>query len=171
MSVIDSRTFKTACAGLVAAALLATVAPAANAAEHTTTGEPGASGEGFAVNLAEWGYTYDEAVEAFKDSDVVQVVWGELPPAGDGRIQKRGVSFGWYVYVTLSQSQARAILFGSAATAAGIIGVITGGIGGAVAAGVYSYIASLGSDSLNKCKKVEIRFTYAGRLAGGKCIK
>ncbi|GAA2469505.1 hypothetical protein GCM10010388_72540 [Streptomyces mauvecolor] len=68
----------------------------------------GGSGEGFAVNLAEWGYTDEEAVEAFKDSDIVQVVWGELPPVGDGRIQKRGVSFGWYVYVTLSQSQARA---------------------------------------------------------------
>ncbi|MYV89958.1 hypothetical protein [Streptomyces sp. SID1034] len=171
MSVIASRTFRAACASLVAAALIATVAPAANAAQSTTAAEPTGSSEGLAVNLAAWGYTYEEAVEAFKDSDVVQVVWGELPPAGDGRIQKRGVSFGWYVYVTLSQSQARAIMFGSAATAAGIIGVITGGISGAVAAGVYSYIASLGSDNLNKCKKVEIRFIYAGKAAGGKCIK
>ncbi|MEU2956588.1 hypothetical protein [Streptomyces xanthochromogenes] len=170
MSITEARTFKAACASIVAAALIAAAAPAANAAQTQQPQAPGSS-EGIAINLAEWSYTYDEAIEAFKDSNAARVVWGELPPAGDGRIQKRGVSFGWYVYVTLGQSQARAILFGSAATAAGIIGVITGGIGGAVAAGVYSYIASLGSDNLSKCKKVEIRFTYTGKAAGGKCIK
>ncbi|KOU33627.1 hypothetical protein [Streptomyces sp. WM6378] len=60
---------------------------------------------------------------------------------------------------------------GSEPTAGSPAAGITGGIGGAVAAGVYSYIASLGSDNLNKVKKVEIRFTYAGKAAGGKCIK
>ncbi|MDQ8705518.1 hypothetical protein RCO28_23905 [Streptomyces sp. LHD-70] len=129
-----------------------------------------AAGDGGAyVDLAAQGYTYEEAVEAFKDSDVVEVVRGDLPGDEESPVL-RGVSFGWYVYVKLSKSQAKAINAGSAATAAGIIGVITGGIGAAVAAGVYSYMVSLGNEGIDKCKKgVEMKFSYTGRPKGVKC--
>lgn len=130
----------------------------------TATDEGGAY-----LDIASQGYTYEEAVEAFKDSDVVKVVRGDLPGGEHSRV-KRGVSLGWYVYVKLSKSQAKAINAGSAATAAGLIGAITGGIGGAVAAGVYAYMVTLGNEGIDKCKKgVEMKFTYLGKAAGVKC--
>lgn len=176
MSILQSGLFKTACSTLLAGALVAAVAPAAGATEASATpAESTAISEdqgGAYVDLASAGYTYEEAVAAFKGSDVVKVIRGEIPGEATGGVQARGVSLGWYVYVRVSQSQARAILYGSAATAAGIIGAITGGIGAAVAAGVYSYVSSLGSDGLAKCKKgVEFRFSYLGKLKGTKCLK
>ncbi|MFJ8586208.1 hypothetical protein ACIRD2_16365 [Streptomyces sp. NPDC093595] len=178
MSISNSRTFKTACALLLAGASLATIAPTASAAERpaerpaqvvvATDSQGGAF-----LDLASQGYTYEEAVEAFKNSTVVTVVRGDIPDEDQGEGPKkvaRGVSLGWYVYVKLSKSQATAINYGSAATAAGIIGAITGGIGGAVAAGVYTYMATLGAEGIAKCKHgVEMKFTYTGKARGVKC--
>ncbi|MWA14920.1 hypothetical protein [Streptomyces sp. BA2] len=122
------------------------------------------------MDLASQGYTYEEAVEAFKDSPVVTVVRGEIPEGKPSEVRPRGVSLGWYVYVKLNKSQARAVNAGSAATAAGLIGAITGGIGGAVAAGVYASVVSMGADKINKCKKgVEFKFTYLAKFKGAKC--
>ncbi|MFF9866329.1 hypothetical protein ACF1G0_13005 [Streptomyces sp. NPDC013953] len=177
MSISTSRTFKSACALLVAGATLATVAPAASAAQQPVTRPAAvvatdAQGGAF-LDLASQGYTYEEAVAAFKNSDVVTVVRGDIPAEDQGEGPKkvaRGVSLGWYVYVKLSKSQATAINYGSAATAAGIIGAITGGIGGAVAAGVYSYIATLGAEGIAKCKNgIEMKFTYTAKARGVKC--
>ncbi|MFJ6945254.1 hypothetical protein ACISU4_11500 [Streptomyces wuyuanensis] len=172
-----SRTFKSACALLLAGATLATIAPTASAAEQPAQRPAKVvatdSRGGAFLDLASQGYTYEEAVEAFKDSDVVTVVRGEIPAEDQAEGPKRvarGVTLGWYVYVKLSKSQATAINYGSAATAAGIIGAITGGIGGAVAAGVYTYIATLGAEGIAKCKKgVEMKFSYTGRARGVKC--
>ncbi|RFU87498.1 hypothetical protein DY218_06705 [Streptomyces triticagri] len=170
MSIHQSRLFKATCSTLLAGALLAAVAPTAGATTGAGTTRNAAAADGAYIDLASEGYTYEEAVEAFKDSDAVQVVKGDIPD--EAGPSTRGVTLGWYVYVRISQKQARAIMFGSAATAAGIIGTITGGIGGAVAAGVYSYVASLGSDNLAKCKKgVEMRFSYLAKFKGAKCLK
>ncbi|MFI8354095.1 hypothetical protein [Streptomyces cyaneofuscatus] len=167
MTLTKSRIFQATCSAVLAGALLAMTAPAATA---SPVGDVGAY-----LNPAAQGYTYEEAVEAFKDSEIVTVVRGDIDDDTPGEggtpgITPRGVSFGWYVYVKMSKSQAKAINAGSAATAAGIIGTITGGIGGAVAAGAYAYIVSLGNEGIDKCKKgVELKFTYTGRAKGGKC--
>ncbi|MEV7547708.1 hypothetical protein [Streptomyces sp. NPDC089915] len=175
-----SRTFRTACATVLATALLVAVAPVASAnggpaaaAEPANAAEVvNVDGGGAYLDLASAGYTYEEAVEAFKDSDVVTVVRGDLPRENGEAPSRvaRGVSLGWYVYVKLSKSQAKAVNAGSAATAAGLIGVITGGIGAAVAAGVYAYMVSLGNEGIDRCKNgVEMKFTYTGKSAGVKC--
>ncbi|MFF8832146.1 hypothetical protein [Streptomyces sp. NPDC015131] len=177
MSISTSRTFTTTCALLLAGATLATIAPTASAmerpAERPAQVVATDSQGGAFLDLASQGYTYEEAVEAFKNSTVVTVVRGDIPDESQGEGPKkvaRGVSLGWYVYVKLSKSQATAINYGSAATAAGIIGAITGGIGGAVAAGVYTYIATLGAEGIAKCKHgVEMKFTYTGKARGAKC--
>ncbi|MFC8273150.1 hypothetical protein ACFUJR_11570 [Streptomyces sp. NPDC057271] len=175
MFTVKSRAIKSTCALALTLATLSAVAPAASATQQSAA-RPAAvvstDGQGGAyLDLASQGYTYEEAVEAFKDSDVVQVVRGDIPPEDGGPTRvKRGVTLGWYVYVKLSKSQATAINYGSAATAAGIIGAITGGIGGAVAAGVYTYIATLGAEGIAKCKNgVELKFSYTGKPRGGKC--
>ncbi|MFZ4268632.1 hypothetical protein [Streptomyces arboris] len=180
MTLTKSRIFQATCSAVLAGALLAMTAPAATALPvdsrdtRTATGTP-AGDVGAYLDPASQGYTYEEAVEAFKDSEIVTVVRGDIDEDawGEGdtpRITPRGVSFGWYVYVKMSKSQAKAINAGSAATAAGIIGAITGGIGGAVAAGAYAYIVSLGNEGIDKCKKgVELKFSYTGRAKGGKC--
>lgn len=180
MALTKSRIFQATCSAVLAGALLTMTAPAATASSvDARDGRPAAEAPtgdfGAYLDLASQGYTYEEAIEAFKDSEIVTVVRGDIdddtPGEGDTpRITPRGVSFGWYVYVKMSKSQAKAINAGSAATAAGIIGTITGGIGGAVAAGAYAYIVSLGNEGIDKCKKgVELKFTYTGRAKGGKC--
>lgn len=169
-----SAMYKATCSTVLAGALLVGVAPAASATPTESRNiKPAAiasvDGDGAYLDLASQGYTYEEAVEAFKDSSVVTVVRGEIP---EGRMSaaKPGVSLGWYVYVKLSKSQARAVNAGSAATAAGLIGAITGGIGAAVAAGVYAAVVSMGNDKINKCKKgVEFKFTYLAKFKGVKC--
>lgn len=174
MSTVTSRALQATCTFLLAGAVLATVAPSASASAPAAAERPAPAVSiqgGAFVDLASQGYTYEEAVEAFKDSDMVQVIPGDLPAEDGGPTRvKRGVSFGYYVYVKLSKSQATAINYGSAATAAGLIGAITGGIGGAVAAGVYTYIATLGAEGIAKCKTgVEIKFSYTGQGRGAKC--
>ncbi|MFD0375049.1 hypothetical protein [Streptomyces sp. NPDC127112] len=174
-----NRTFRTACATVLTTALLAAAAPAASAAGGSFAAQPAnaakvvtADGGGAYLDLASAGYTYEEALEAFKDSDVVTVVRGDLRREGGEAPSRvaRGVSLGWYVYVKLSKSQAKAVNAGSAATAAGLIGVVTGGIGAAVAAGVYAYMVSLGNEGIDRCKNgVEMKFTYTGKAAGVKC--
>lgn len=175
MFTSKSRTLKSACALLLAGATLAAVAPTASAAEQPVERPAQVvatdSQIGAILDLAPQGYTYEEAVEAFKNSDVVEVVQGDIPAEDGGPTRvKRGVTLGWYIYVKLSKSQATAVNYGSAATAAGLIGAITGGIGGAVAAGVYAYIATLGAENIAKCKHgVEMKFNYAGKSRGVKC--
>ncbi|MFG3309653.1 hypothetical protein [Streptomyces wuyuanensis] len=177
MFISNSRTFQSACALLLAGVTVAAVAPTASAAQQPVQRPAKVvsvdSQGGAFLDLASQGYTYEEAVEAFRNSDTVTVVRGNIPSDDDegGKRVARGVTLGWYVYVRLSKSQATAINYGSAATAAGIIGVITGGIGGAVAAGVYTYIATLGAEGIAKCKKgVEMKFSYTGKARGVKCF-
>ncbi|MFD6432463.1 hypothetical protein [Streptomyces venezuelae] len=173
--MIKSRTFKVTCSAVLAGALLTAVAPAASASpagqrDIKPAAVAAVDDGGAYLDLASQGYTYEEAVEAFKDSPVVTVVRGEVPEGDTNEVMPRGVSLGWYVYVKLNKSQAKAVNAGSAATAAGLIGAITGGIGGAVAAGVYAAVVSMGNEKIDKCKKgVEFKFTYLAKFKGAKC--
>ncbi|MEJ8632344.1 hypothetical protein [Streptomyces sp. MS2.AVA.5] len=116
------------------------------------------------------GYTYEQAVEAFKDSKVIQVSRGEIPNASDKRV-RRSTEDGWYVTVNLSEKEVRAIIWGGIGAAASALGVasvsagtaiggpagaVAGALGASVAGGVASALASYLSDSVT-CKHYEIK--------------
>ncbi len=121
--------------------------------------------------LHELGYSDDEIEAAVAGSPYVSIE--EEPGAETGR-HARGVTFGKYIYVRVSQAQAKAIAGSSAVAAVGIRGLATGGVGGVVAATFYTYVASMNDSALSKCRRWEFRLTYPAlgpsRVVSARCI-
>ncbi|MEK2495567.1 hypothetical protein WN990_39120 [Kitasatospora purpeofusca] len=127
------------------------------------------SGASLSLNgsaLEAQGYTFEQVAAELADNPNVRV---ERTSQASGEKQSRGVSIGWNIYVTLSQTQARAILYASSAAAAGIIGLATGGVGGVVAGVIYAYIGSIGSDGLNQCARWKFTISLTGKLKSARC--
>lgn len=132
---------------------------------------------GIAVSeLINQGFTIEEVEEAVAQSPYVFI--GEGPAsttAPGGKFSTRGVTFGKWIYVRISQAQAKAINSASGVAAAGIIGLATGGVGAVVAGAVYAYIVSIGNAGLSKCARWEFRVNYPlpfqpAAVRAAKCI-
>ena len=168
-----SNKIRSAVVALVVAALCATGTGAAHASAPDPSDASVSSPRVFhpegpvsSLFLSASEYTYAEVLAAVRNSPYVTVVPARAITPG---MSTNGVTFGWYVYVRVSQTQARAILNANAALAVGIIGLATGGVGALVAGAVYAYIVSVGSDALNRCARWQFNVTYTGRVVRAAC--
>jgi hypothetical protein len=170
---LHHRTLASSIAAITVGALLIGIAPAAMADSKPpalTAATAASDTETFALSgatLEKAGYTYEDAVRELVGNPYISA---EREPV-DEFIQTRGVSFGWYIYVRVNKSQAKALVYASATAAAGIVGLATGGVGGVIAASLATYAASVGADNLDRCKRWEFKFNYAGRGRGLKCLQ
>lgn len=173
------RIIRGAVVGLVACALgfagmstASAATPVTPSAVQTTVASinitPSASGVILSGPLA--GHTYAEVLAAVKNSPNVRVVQEQIPASQTiGSISPQSVSFGWYIYVTLSQSQVRALMASDLAGQLAVIGLVAGPVAFVIAAMVYAYFGSIGSDGLNQCARWQLDFDYAGNLKKSEC--
>lgn len=167
---------RSAVVGLIVAVLSAAGTGAAHASEPATSNTSGtvssssalgSNALGSAVFLSASEYTYAEVLAAVKDSPYVTVMPARvLTP---GLMSTKGVNFGVYVYVRVTQTVARALMSASGVTAVGLLGLSTGGIGMVIAGAVVAYVVSIGSDALNACARWEFQINYSGTLHNAFC--
>lgn len=121
---------------VTAVAVATTMLIAGSTPAQASTEQVNASGAPKAViavsDLNAQGYTDREIEAAIAGSPNVSIGYAPVVPRR-GELTTQGVTFGKFIYVRISQAQAKAINAGSAAAAVGIIGLATGGIGGVIA--------------------------------------
>lgn len=119
---------------------------------------------GVVIQMEMSGHSYDEAAQAFAGSPSVNVVQDALPNASEGS------SDSWHITITLTRTQARALIWGGTGAAAAAIGVATNGIGAVVAAGAFAAMASFASDAFEDCEYVELRMAPVSLEFDAFCI-
>lgn len=172
-----SRILRATIAGVVAVSMSVGAVSTAHAADENVTptarvADAPYSGAMPVSGLVREGFSIEEIERAVAESPYVSV--GEAP-APKGMVSTQGVTFGKWIYVRISSDMAQAINNTSAVAAAGILGLVTGGVGAVVAAAVYTYVNSIGNARLAKCARWEFRVNYPApfypsTVRAAKCI-
>lgn len=118
------------------------------------------------MDISQGIYSYEDAVEAFKDYPFIEVIRDPLPE-GHAKV-KRGIQFKWHLKMTLTRTQLRAIIWGSGGAAAATASILSGGTGTVVAAAVGGVLASLASDALT-CERYTVTVNLLMRPMNIEC--
>lgn len=163
------RLTKLVTGGLVTVALSTVGGVAANAAEVTPAAAASDSGALISTQqLNAAGWTDEQIRQTVDASPSLSLVTMPKPHSTTSGVSPRGIDFGTYIKVTMSQATAKAINAGSSATAVALL-ALAGPLAAVIATAVYATLASYNDSMLSRCKTWAFYYTYLGQLVKAQC--